>query len=51
MSRVSGTAGRKLGILADVVVVSENHARERGTVQGTVIHEALTPGTSLVDAA
>ncbi len=48
--RLMGVVGR-LGVPADVVVVSEDHAREWGAVAGTMIHEALTQGRVLVDAA
>ena len=34
----------ELGVPADVVVVSEDHAREWGAVRGTMIHDALTEG-------
>jgi predicted nucleotidyltransferase len=49
-ARLMGIVGR-LGVPADVVVVSEDHAREWGAVPGTMLHEALTQGRVLVDAA
>jgi predicted nucleotidyltransferase len=41
--RLSRLVG-ELGIPADVVVVSEDHAREWGAVRGTMLHDALTEG-------
>lgn len=49
-ARLMGIVGR-LGVPDDVVVVSEDHAREWGAVPGTMLHEALTQGRVLVDAA
>jgi uncharacterized protein len=49
-ARLMGVVGR-LGVPADVVVVSEAHAREWGAIRGTMLHEALTQGRVLVDAA
>jgi uncharacterized protein len=34
----------ELGVPADVVVVTEDHARQWGAVQGTMLHDALTEG-------
>ncbi len=48
-ARLMGVVGR-LGIPAEVVVVSEDHAREWGAVPGTMLHEALIQGRVLVDA-
>jgi predicted nucleotidyltransferase len=41
--RLSRLVG-ELGVPADVVVVSEAHAREWGAVRGTMLHDALTEG-------
>ncbi len=49
-ARLMGLVGR-MGVPADVVVVSEAHARRWGQVEGTMIHEALTEGRVLADAA
>ncbi len=49
-ARLMGVVGR-LGIPAEVVVVSEDYVREWGAVQSTMLHEALTQGRVLVDAA
>lgn len=49
-ARLMGVVGG-LGFPADVVVVSEAHAREWGAIPGTMLHEALTQGRVLVDAA
>jgi uncharacterized protein len=49
-ARLMGVVGR-LGVPADVVVVSEDHAREWGAVPGTMLYEALTQGRVVVDAA
>jgi hypothetical protein len=49
-ARLMGVVGR-LGVPADVVVVSEDHAREWGAVPGTMLHEALTQGRVVVDVA
>ena len=48
--RLMDVVGR-LGVPADVVVVSEDHAREWGAVRDTMLHEALTQGRVVVDAA
>jgi predicted nucleotidyltransferase len=34
----------ELGVPADVVVVTEDHARRWGVVRGTMLHDALTEG-------
>lgn len=49
-ARLMGVVGR-LGVPADVVVVSEDYAREWGAVQGTMVHEALTQGRVVAGAA
>jgi uncharacterized protein len=49
-ARLMGVVGR-LGVPADVVVVSEDYAREWGAVQGSMVHEALTQGRVVVNAA
>jgi uncharacterized protein len=41
--RLSRLVG-ELGVPADVVVVSEDQAREWGAVRGTMLHDALTEG-------
>ena len=47
-TRLMGIVGR-LGIPADVIVVSEDYTRKWGSVQGTIVHEALTRGRIVVD--
>jgi predicted nucleotidyltransferase len=49
-ARLMAVIGR-LGVPADVVVVSEDYAREWGAVQGSMVHEALTQGRVVVSAA
>ena len=39
-----------LGVPVDVLVISEEHAREWGDVQGTMVHAALAEGRVLVEA-
>jgi uncharacterized protein len=45
--RLSKLVG-ELGVPADVVVVSEAHARRWGEVPGTMLHDALSEGRVLV---
>jgi predicted nucleotidyltransferase len=45
--RLSRLVG-ELGVPADVVVVSEAHARRWGEVPGTMLHDALSEGQVLV---
>jgi len=40
----------ELGVPADVIVVSEDHVREWGEMQGTMLHDALTQGRVLAGA-
>ncbi len=40
----------ELGVPADVIVVSEDHVREWGKLQGTMLHDALTQGRMLAGA-
>jgi predicted nucleotidyltransferase len=49
-ARLMGVVGR-LGVPADVVVVSEDYAREWGAVPGSMVHEALTQGRVVANAA
>ena len=48
--RLSRLVG-ELGVPADVVVVSEDHARRWGKVPGTMLHDALAEGRVLVNRA
>lgn len=49
MVRLGRILGRLL-IPADVVVVSEEHARKWGRVKGTMIHEAMSEGRLLAES-
>jgi hypothetical protein len=49
MVRLGRLLGRLL-IPADVVVVSEQHARRWGTVKVTMIHDAMSEGRVVAEA-
>ncbi len=49
MVRLGRILGRLL-IPADVVVVSEQHARKWGSVKGTMIHEAISEGRVVAES-
>jgi predicted nucleotidyltransferase len=49
MVRLGRILGRLL-IPADVVVVSEQHARKWGSVKGTMIHEAMSEGRVVAES-
>ncbi len=49
MARLDKILGRLL-IPADVVVVSEEYAQQKGPVKGTLIYEALTEGRVVAES-
>jgi uncharacterized protein len=49
MARLGRILGRLL-IPADVLVVSEQHARRWGAVNGTMIHEAISEGRVVAES-
>lgn len=49
MARLGRVLGRLL-IPADVVVVSEQHARKWESVKGTMIHEAMSEGRIIAES-
>jgi hypothetical protein len=49
MVRLGRILGRLL-IPADVIVVSEQHARKWGSVKGTMIHQAMSEGRVVAES-